>query len=163
MPRTVLLREGLAAAAVLASWAAPAMAQAPAAPPMCQGEPSKTWVNISVAGVHSSDGLVAVSLYADDQSRFLAHHGAIFTGRFPAHQGITQTCMFVPRPGVYAFATYHDENGNKKLDRALTGLPTEGFGFSNNPETFMGIPAFTSVRIALPKTNLGATIRLRYP
>jgi uncharacterized protein (DUF2141 family) len=163
MPRSVLLREGLAALAVLAGSAVPALAQVSPAAPACQGPASKIWINIAVGDVRSSDGLVAVTLYSDDQSRFLAHHGSLYTGRFPAHLGTTQTCIYVPRPGVYAIAAYHDENGNQKLDRGLTGLPTEGFGFSNNPSTFFGIPAFGSVRLNVPKPNLATTIKLRYP
>jgi uncharacterized protein (DUF2141 family) len=141
----------------------PLAAQVPAAAPGCQGDPGKLWINIAVTGVRNGDGLIAVSVYADDQSRFLAHHGSLFTARFPAHQGTTQACVYLPRPGVYAFASYHDENGNRKLDRGMTGLPVEGFGFSNNPSTFMGIPAFGSVRLAAPKANLATTIKLRYP
>ncbi len=163
MSRSVLLREGLAALMVLAGSAVPAAAQVPAAAPACQGPPSKVWINIAVSEVRSGEGLVAVTLYSDDQGRFLAHHGSLYTGRFPAHQGTTQTCIYVPHPGVYAVAAYHDENGNQKLDRGVTGLPTEGFGFSNNPSTFFGIPAFGSVRLNVPKPNLGTTIKLRYP
>ena len=32
-------------------------------------------------------------------------------------------------------AIYHDANGDHDFNRSLVGLPTEGFGFSNNPET----------------------------
>jgi uncharacterized protein (DUF2141 family) len=163
MLRTVLLRAGLAAFGIVAASGMPAAAQVAAAPPACQGTPGKTWINVAVSGVRNNEGLVAVTLYADDQSRFLAHHGSLFTARVPARQGTTQACLFVPRSGVYAIATYHDENSSRKLDRGLTGLPTEGFGFSNNPSTFLGIPAFGSVRLAIPKPNLTTTIRLRYP
>jgi uncharacterized protein (DUF2141 family) len=34
--------------------------------------------------------------------------------------------------GVYAISTIHDENENKKLDKNFLGIPTEGYGFSNN-------------------------------
>ena len=120
-------------------------------------------MNLAVTGVRNSQGMVAVTLYPDDQSRFLVHKGSLFTARVPAHEGTTDVCMFLPRPGVYAFASYHDEDGDRKFGRNAAGLPVEGYGFSNNPETFMGIPAFTRVRLAIPKANLGATIRLHYP
>jgi uncharacterized protein (DUF2141 family) len=34
--------------------------------------------------------------------------------------------------GVYAISLFHDKNGNGELDRNLFGVPTEGYGFSNN-------------------------------
>ncbi len=34
--------------------------------------------------------------------------------------------------GVYAVAIFHDENLNSNLDTNFFGIPTEGYGFSNN-------------------------------
>ena len=36
-------------------------------------------------------------------------------------------------PGRYAVSVMHDENGNGKLDSNFIGMPTEGYGFSNDP------------------------------
>ena len=149
----------LAAGACLASVTG---AQAQAAPAGCQGTPSGTWLRVAVGGVRNGSGLVTLSLYADDSSRFLAHHGALFTARVAARAGTTTACLFVPRPGVYAIAVYHDQNGNRKLDRSGFGLPTEGFGFSNNPSTIAGLPTFSSVRLQIPHANVATRINLRY-
>ena len=35
-------------------------------------------------------------------------------------------------PGEYAAVAFHDGNGNGKVDSNLVGVPTEGFGFSND-------------------------------
>jgi uncharacterized protein (DUF2141 family) len=35
-------------------------------------------------------------------------------------------------PGTYAMAVVHDENGNGRLDKNLLGVPSEGYGVSNN-------------------------------
>lgn len=37
------------------------------------------------------------------------------------------------RAGSYALSIYHDLNGDRKLNRNSLGMPSEGFGFSNNP------------------------------
>ncbi|MEA1892193.1 MAG: DUF2141 domain-containing protein, partial [Campylobacterota bacterium] len=34
--------------------------------------------------------------------------------------------------GTYVISVIHDENENKKLDKNFLGVPTEGYGFSNN-------------------------------
>ncbi len=36
------------------------------------------------------------------------------------------------QPGEYAAVAFHDGNGNGKVDSNLVGVPTEGFGFSND-------------------------------
>ena len=36
-------------------------------------------------------------------------------------------------PGKYAVQVMHDENGNNVLDANFLGIPSEGYGFSNNP------------------------------
>ena len=43
------------------------------------------------------------------------------------------------------------------------GLPAEAYGFSNNPAVLLGMPRFSSVRLAVPRTGLSTRIRLRYP
>lgn len=46
------------------------------------------------------------------------------------------------KPGKYAVAVYHDENGNRKLDRNFTGIPREEYGFSNDARGVMSAPDF---------------------
>lgn len=142
--------------------AAPAIAQA-GPPAGCQGTPSATWLNVVVEGLRSGDGLIAVTLYADDSRKFLAKKGSLKVSRFDAVAPTTRACIFVPQPGVYAIAVYHDEDSSRKVNRNAIGIPSEGFGFSNNPSTVAGIPAFRSVRLDVPKAGLTTRIRLRYP
>ena len=47
------------------------------------------------------------------------------------------------------------------LNRNGLGIPTEAFGFSNNPSTVAGLPAFRSVRLNVPKAGLTTRIQLR--
>jgi uncharacterized protein (DUF2141 family) len=159
-----LHRKSLAAgrAALLLGLCALPATQA-AAEPACTGRPSDTKLFVRVDGVRSSAGLIAVTLYTNNPRKFLARHGSLYVGRSPAHQGATETCIFVPQPGIYAIAVYHDADGNRKLNRNFLGYPTEAFGFSNNPNTFLGIPSFSSVRIAVRGSGQKIAIRLRYP
>lgn len=138
-------------------------APAAGAPAGCTGPASQTWLNVVVDGVRNGQGLVAVTLYADDSSKFLAHHGSLYVGRVNAQTGTTRACIFVPKPGIYALAIYHDENASKGFDRTGLGLPAEGFGFSNNPATLAGLPSFKSVRLAVPKTGLTTRVHMKYP
>lgn len=144
--------------------AAPATQSAAAEPTSdCTGTPSNTKLYVVVQRVRSSKGLMAVTLYADNRSKFLVKRGSIYVGRAPATAPTTRVCIYVPAPGIYALAVYHDENANRKFDRTFIGMPAEGAGFSNNPSTFLGLPNFSSVRLNVPHTNMETTVRLRYP
>jgi uncharacterized protein (DUF2141 family) len=129
----------------------------------CTGHPGTVRLYVNVPNVRSSQGLIAVTLYADDSHRFLAHRGSLYVGRVPAHQGNTRVCIWVPKPGTWAIVAYHDENANRKYDRNMIGLPKEGGGFSNNPPTFLGLPSFRSVRFPVHAPETEIRIRLRYP
>lgn len=144
--------------------AAPLAAQPGSAPPAgCTGPASSTWLNVVVEGVRSGNGLIAITLYADNPSKFLVRKGSLYVGRVDARSGTTRACIFVPKPGVYAVAIYHDEDGDQSFDRTGLGLPAEGFGFSNNAATLAGLPQFKSVRLNVPKPGLTSRITLRYP
>lgn len=146
----------LAAAAML-------LAAAPAAAQDCTGRPSATRLLVTVSNVRSAEGLIAVTLYADDSSRFLARRGSLYVGRVPARTGVTRVCIYVPAPGTYGLAVYHDANANRRFDRNMVGLPAEGYGFSNNAPTLFGLPRFASVRLAVPRDGFATGVRLRYP
>ena len=151
-------------AAALALSAATALAvPAAAAPAGCLGTPSETWLNVSVEGLRNGNGLVTVAVYPDDSRKFLAKGGTLKNNRFNAAAPVTRACVFVPKPGVYAVAVYHDEDGSRKLNRSGLGLPAEGYGFSNNPATLAGLPAFRSVRLNVPKAGLTTHIKMKYP
>jgi uncharacterized protein (DUF2141 family) len=128
----------------------------------CTGRPSATRLFVNVDNVRSSQGLIAVTLYADDRGRFLAKRGSLYVGRVPARQGRTRVCIHLPEPGIYALAVYHDADGDRSFDRTALGLPAEGFGFSNNPPTFFGLPNFDRVRVNVARTGLSTTVKLNY-
>ncbi len=65
-------------------------------------------------------------------------------------------------PGRYAIAVIHDENMNGKLDTNWLGIPTEGYGFSNNASVLLGTPSFSAASFLYDGRNLDLTIGLHY-
>jgi uncharacterized protein (DUF2141 family) len=63
--------------------------------------------------------------------------------------------------GEYAIAAFHDENNNEKLDRNIVGIPTEGYGFSNNARGILGPPSFESSKFTLQADKVLQTIHIR--
>jgi uncharacterized protein (DUF2141 family) len=64
--------------------------------------------------------------------------------------------------GDYAIAVLHDANGNGRLDTGLLGIPSEGFGFSNNPRPGFGAPSFESCRFRFDRPQVTLRLGLRY-
>jgi len=144
---------------------ATALAATPAlAAPPCLGPQSNVWITVTVDGLRNANGQVTTTVYPDNPDRFLVKNGSLYVVRTPTVAGVTKFCVFVPQTGVYALAVYHDEDMSGTINRSgVLGIPTEGYGFSNNPPTLASLPTFRSVRIAIPRTNLATTIHLKYP
>jgi uncharacterized protein (DUF2141 family) len=117
---------------------------------------------VRVHGVRSTDGEVVAVLYGDNPDDFLRAGKRVARVRTPAARGVVVLELSAPRSGRYAIAVYHDENGNRKLDTALTGLPTEGFGFSNNPRIWLRPPSLEDAAFTVDARPIAVGIDLRY-
>ena len=147
--------------AVLAALAAlTAAASARAEASGCEQRPAPVRLKVTIEGLRSSRGLVAITVYGDDPRRFLAKRGSLYVIRVPAKAPHTVACVPLPGAGVYALAVYHDQNGNRKIDRKGL-LPSEPIGLSNDPPTILGIPSFRAVRFTAPAVGGAITIPLR--
>lgn len=63
--------------------------------------------------------------------------------------------------GTYAISVIHDANDNGKIDKNFIGIPTEGFGFSNNVMGTFGPPGFSAASFHCPASQ-PVEIKLRY-
>ena len=145
------------AAAVLALIGAPALAQT------CEGTnaPGTAPLNVVVTSLKSGAGEVAVTVYPDDSRKFLTAKGRIFRVRPATTLPTTNACFWV-KPGFYGIAIYHDANKDHDFNRNAVGLPAEGFGFSNDAPTRIGLPSFASVRFNVPASGRTLRIAMRY-
>lgn len=129
----------------------------------CEGVATGTKLIVQVRGVQSSEGLMAVTLYPDDPDRFLKRHGSLTVVRVPARSPRTNVCLDLPSPGAYGVAVYHDENGNRHLDKSGF-LPSEGSGLSNNPKVnLFHLPSLKNSRFVAHAGENQIVVRLRYP
>lgn len=112
-------------------------------------------LNVHVTGIRNQKGYLAALAYAsskgwpEGKDKASAKESATIRG------SQATVSLDVP-PGEYAVAVLHDENENQKLDRDFLGIPTEGFGFSNNPHVFLSAPSFkkAEVKVGCPVTNI---------
>lgn len=156
MAKTMLLIGALVSIA-----AVPARAAAQIDTAACVGKPGNAHVVVTVDRIRDNRGQLAITLYPDDSRRFLKNKGSLYVRFVPVTAPQTRFCILIPEPGVYAIAIYHDANANERIDKFGVGIPSEGFGFSNNPSTFFGLPRFASARIHLTN-GMETRISLRY-
>jgi uncharacterized protein (DUF2141 family) len=117
---------------------------------------------VRVQGVRSAAGEVVAVLYGDNPDDFLRSGKRLARARVAAARGVVMLELVAPRAGRYAIAVYHDENGNHKFDRAFTGLPTEGYGLSNNPRIWLRPPHLTEAAFIVDVRPTAVDISLRY-
>ena len=96
---------------------------------------------VHVEGLRNNHGTIKAKLYGDNPDEFLVTGKKLNARRVPANGESTWLCLYAPFPGTYAIVVHHDENSNRKLDQNFIGIPTEGVGFSNNPELFLAPPS----------------------
>lgn len=158
----------LAALAIVGALLFPAAAQGQTAPPRATActapdAPNGPRLRITVAGARRASGNVTVTLYGSRREDFLARGGRLARQRIPlAGATAAEACFTLPAPGEYAVAVYHDENDDRDFNRNALGLPSEGYGFSNDAPTALGLPDFDAVRFAVPLGETRVAIRLRY-
>ncbi len=120
-------------------------------------------LTVEVLGLRSGDGAVHFGLY-DKPGGFPDYDGRIAgaqTGIKDGIKGRRAVAVFKGlKPGRYALAVYHDENGNGEFDQFIFGLPLEDYGFSNGATVFFGPPSFEAAAVTVPVEGLRITIRV---
>ena len=105
-------------------------------------------VTVHVKPVEDAKGEISVALYRKPSD--FPHPVRVYVAQTPKAVKGTNIIRFTNLPaGNYAAAAYHDENGNKKLDKNIFGAPTEPYGFSNDARRLMSAPSFDEARFEI--------------
>lgn len=64
--------------------------------------------------------------------------------------------------GIYAIAVMHDEKDNRRLDKNFLGVPTEGYGVSNNKTYAMSTPKWSESTFQVGARDVSLNISLKY-
>ncbi len=65
------------------------------------------------------------------------------------------------KPGTYGVKSFHDLNGDGKMNTNPFGMPIEPFAFSNNARGHMGPPAWAAARFEVSASGAAQTIVLK--
>jgi uncharacterized protein (DUF2141 family) len=122
---------------------------------------SATDLTVTVKDVRNASGAVLIVVY--DEGSFGTPEVAKAKQKANANAGEVKFVFHNLPAGKYAVSAFHDENGNGKLDRNSLGVPTEGWGFSNDAQGAGGPPKFSQAAFDFDgKTNKGISFSLNY-
>jgi uncharacterized protein (DUF2141 family) len=114
---------------------------------------------VTISDIRHPGGHLLVSVESSAEG-WNAEGKSVAVARIAARAGeVVQRFDDLP-PGHYAVQVMHDENDNGKLDSNFLGIPSEGYGFSQNPGV-MRRATFEEARFELPAEGAEIVVRLR--
>jgi uncharacterized protein (DUF2141 family) len=119
-------------------------------------------LSVTINGIKNKQGQICLSLFENEQGFPNNGNNAIQISCIE----VTDTQLEVTFPnlqaGNYAVAVFHDANNDGILNRNWLGIPTEGFGFSQNPNILKGIPKFADSAITVTESHTNIEVQLQY-
>ena len=132
-------------------------------PALALGQSNCPGIHVKIMNIRNSTGSIACALFESPEG-FPTEYLRVATNVMVIKIRKDQArCDFedIP-PGTYAMAVVHDENMNGKLDSNWLGIPTEGYGFSNNAWAILGSPTFSAASFQYNGQSVDLTMTLRY-
>lgn len=124
------------------------------APPIDTGlnKNQERTLRLSIRGFASTSGNCRIAVYSNSAS-FNQPEKAALRAILPIEGEVAVWEPFeeemIKLPGEVAIAAFQDVNENEKLDKNSLGIPTERYGFSNNPKRGFGPPSFQQAKFNL--------------
>jgi uncharacterized protein (DUF2141 family) len=120
-------------------------------------------IHVKILNIRNSAGTVACALFESPDGfpfEYLRYATNIMVIKIRETQA---RCDFLDMPpGTYALAVIHDENMNGKFDTNWLGVPTEGYGFSNDAKALLSAPSFSAATFQYDGQDLELTLSLHY-
>ena len=116
-------------------------------------------LTVTITDIREAKGFLMVALVNSDAA-WKNEDKPVAAQRVAAAQGEVKLKFKDLALGSYAVQVMHDENENNQLDTNFLGIPTEGYGFSNNPNV-MRKAHYDEARFEIGAEAANITIRLR--
>ncbi|AFY35251.1 DUF2141 domain-containing protein [Calothrix sp. PCC 7507] len=119
-------------------------------------------LTVEIDGFKNKEGQVCASIFANSQG-FPNQRDRVLQRQCTKITDIPVKITFENLPASsYAVAVMHDQNKDLILNRNSLGMPTEGFGFSRNPEVTTKPPKFSEATFLLAGPNTKVNVQLKY-
>lgn len=128
--------------------------------PEAQGFSNRLTVNVQ--GLKAAKGRVCYNLFSSSAGFPASAQKAVRAECIPASSSSSAIAFGDLTPGTYAVAVFHDANSDGQLNKNGFGIPTEGFGFSQNPGIISGPPRFSDAAILVAGQSNAIQINLKH-
>ena len=114
-------------------------------------------VEITISDLTQQSGELYLALY---NSASAMKHQEHFQSQIISVYKLSQKVVFADLPaGQYGVMVFQDLDNNHDLNSNVIGIPTEPYGFSNNPH-LMGPPDFTDIAFNVESADVSLTISM---
>lgn len=103
-------------------------------------------LNIQIEGLETPEGTLMIEIVDENEKPYKSIKEEVSDATCKLSQELPM--------GNYMVQYYHDANNNAKMDKMFMGIPKEGYGFSNNPDSKYGPPAFEKMLFSLASDTL---------
>jgi uncharacterized protein (DUF2141 family) len=118
-------------------------------------------LTVNVSGLQSQKGQICFSLFASGRGFPSSKQQAKQAGCVKIKSYPLKVTLKNLEAGNYAVALFHDLNGDGILNQNQFGMPTEKFGFSQNPTVLTGPPTFLEAAFIVIGAETNIDIHLR--
>ncbi len=120
-------------------------------------------IRVIVTNLRNDHGRVGCGLFKGPDG-FPRDKAKEYRGTWASITNSTAVCDFKGVPaGDYAVTVLHDENLNGKMDFNMLGIPTKGYGFSNDAKATVKPPSFEAAQVTYSGTGtLDVPIKIVY-
>lgn len=126
------------------------------------GERQKGDIRVEMYGFEHNKGSVRLSLF-DDSDAFPTESEKAIMKESSRIKNKKAVVIFKDVPfGNYAISVHHDENGNDEFDTNFLGIPSEGYGASNDAKGSFGPPKFEDAKFILDSKEIKLKIKMNY-
>ncbi len=125
-----------------------------------QAQP-KAKLTVVVDGLRHQSGQVCLRIYSNEQGFPSSARGVVQSGCTKVTGNQAMKDFYGLKPGTYAVALYADKNNDSKLNTNFLGIPSEGFGISNNPKAKTRPPKFAEASFDISQ-NKTIKITMQY-
>ena len=124
--------------------------------------PAQNKIIVQVTNFKNNKGVCFVCLY-DNAKAFAGKGQPVICSTVGITNKAANASFDNVAEGTYAISVIHDANNNKKFDTNFMGIPTEGYGASQNKLPFAAAPKFDENKFTVKaNSTTSSSIKLRY-
>lgn len=119
-------------------------------------------VTVIMEGFKDGNGVALVTLYNSAKGFPGDRRYAIKKAKTTISSRMAQLVFEGLPAGEYAVSAFHDENGDGELGKNFIGIPTEGYGTSNNQKPGLSHPSYEKARFFVVDADVTLKVIMRY-